>query len=123
MYVDYNYYTEEFQGTNIQDETSFNNMARKASSEIKRQTFGKINISDTPEFVKNATCLVADTYYEKELLDNKVIITSESLGPHSQHYDNNRQNKKDEKYYQNEVNKIIKAEIGPSGLLFRGAYD
>ena len=73
--------------------------------------------------VKNATYLVANTYNKKELLDNKVIITSKSLGPHSQQYDNNRQNKKDEKYYQNEVNKIIKSEIGPSGLLFRCAYD
>ena len=58
MYADFNFYTDEYRGTRIKDEDTFEYYSKQASAYIDKITFGRIV---TPcEGVKNAVCSVAD---------------------------------------------------------------
>lgn len=119
LYVDYIYYKDTYKGTKIPDETSFNNMVRKASGDVRILTGNKVSILAIPDVVKNATCRVAEIYQEKEILQSSTIISSETVGPRSKTYDNSVKKKTDEDF-KKEIQKAITEELFFTGLLYRG---
>lgn len=65
QYVDIDYYKSAYEGTTI-PEDSFNKYAIKASSHLKRFTFGHLNENDVPECVKYACCEMCEAIYQHD---------------------------------------------------------
>ena len=72
MYADFDFYTDEYKGTRIKDEDTFEFYVKKASAYTDKITFGRINEAD--ESIKNAVCNVAD---HLALYDNRQGVSSE----------------------------------------------
>lgn len=127
MYVDYSYYTDNFEGTAISAE-SFNSYERKARSFINLITFDRLTgesaiIADT---VKECMCEIMELNYKLDLKEQETdgkIIASETVDGHSQTYaisdvEKNEVDKSkinDTKYYN-----IAKRYLSNTGLLYRG---
>lgn len=65
QYVDIDYYEDTYEGTAI-PEDSFNKYAIKASTHMKRFTFGRIDENDAPECVKYACCEMCEFIYQHD---------------------------------------------------------
>lgn len=127
MYVDYSYYTDNFEGTAISAE-SFNSYERKVRSFINLITFDRLTgesaiIADT---VKECMCEIMELNYKLDLKEQETdgkIIASETVDGHSQTYaisdvEKNEVDKSkinDTKYYN-----IAKRYLSNTGLLYRG---
>jgi len=86
-YADYTYYTTEYLGTAIA-EADFARLARIASAQIDRLTFGRAATdTDNTTAIKNAMCAVAEEIQTVEQSDSSEYITSESQGQYSVSYD------------------------------------
>lgn len=63
QYVDFSYYVEQYRGNKITDEEMFSGAAREASLYLREITHDRI--SEIIDNVKNATCAVAEVYFEE----------------------------------------------------------
>lgn len=133
--VDYNYYSNNYKGTVIPQD-SFDNMAIKASSIVNLNTYMRIKEeSQITKDVKDATCEVAELLFNQETLKNKLLqssvesgdIASESLGPHSITYINKASIQKEELLTEEEKDKqaynICYKYLIMTGLMDRRIYE
>ena len=115
IYADFNYYLNNYGGTNISDEQQFRRFASAASSEIDSVTFGNVSLSDA---VKQCCCEIVDIIYDYESTSGKSIMyESEKVGDYSVKYLSGtlRNAKKSEDIYA-----IINRRLMSSGMIYRG---
>ncbi len=127
------YYNNKFGGSSI-PESSFKKYAREASNRVNHYTFNKIDedildSDDYEELIKTATCQIAELIYSQDILKGKVlsddkIIASETVGPHSVTYNNNRANQEkrilSEKELDNKCYNICLRYLAHTNLMYRG---
>ena len=110
IYVDYNYYSNVYQGEVPNDK--FNQLEIKASGILNYYTFSRIENID--ENVKLAICELVDNLYEIEQADTKGV-QSEKVGSYSVTYSSIHK-----KELKQEQKGIILKYLGHTGLLYRG---
>lgn len=91
MYVDWDYYTEDYSGTVIPEQTAFDGVLKRAEAYLNRLTHGKSagyeSLDETTlTALKDATCTAAEILYRKEVQDSGQTVASETVGNHSRSY-------------------------------------
>jgi hypothetical protein len=117
-YADYAYYTGTYKGAVI-DAASFPLYARKATQEIKKYTFNRIQDGNIPDEVKMCCCELAEYFYRQENKDHEDDVQSEKKGEWSTTYVSG---KEAEELKQSKIREIIYNWLAMSGLLYRGCY-
>ena len=112
IYADFDYYKNEYFGTDIEDEKEFKRLALKASAYINALTAGRVEMP-APEMVKNAMCAVVDV--DKLYADGEGGVASETIGPMSKTYAN-----VEEKTIEKERYQAAYPFLSGTGLLYRG---
>lgn len=79
-YADFEYYTNTYKGA-VLDTASFDLYARKATQEIKKYTFNRIQDSSIPDDAKMCCCELAEYLYKQDKYDTNVA--SEKVGEYS----------------------------------------
>jgi hypothetical protein len=120
MYADYNFYTTEYLGKHIPEDT-FAAVERSASAYIDYITHNRISKSELPDWVmekvKMAVCAVADVCYKQTNDEDSPTVSSESVGNHSKSYavmNKGFDNRQHEKLVQ------AKTYLHGTGLLYGG---
>ena len=123
-YVDFNYYSKEYNGTLI-PEKSFPKISVEASQKINYFTQNRI-VEET-KVIKYTTCLIADEIMKNENLKNTISndkeVASESVGPHSVSYVNKATIQKEQIKDNIALNRClynICLENLPNELMYRG---
>lgn len=123
-YVDFDYYSKEYNGTLIPKE-SFDKMSVEASQKINY--FTQNRIVEEKEVIKYTTCLIADEIMKNENLKNTISndkeVASESVGPHSVSYVNKATIQKEQIKDYITLNRClynICLENLPNELMYRG---
>ena len=92
--VDYEYYSKNYGGSSI-PESSFQKKVIEASSKVNYYTSNRINKDVLNDNIRNTTCEIAEFIYSQDILKEKVLSdekskASETVGPHSVTYVNNK---------------------------------
>ena len=92
--VDYEYYSKNYGGSSI-PESSFQKSVIEASSKINQYTSNRINETILDDNIRNTACEIAELIYSQSILKEKIISddkskASETVGPHSVTYVNNK---------------------------------
>lgn len=111
IYVDYNYYSNVYQGKVPEDK--FNQLEIKASGILNYYTFNRIKEVD--ENIKLTICELIDNLYDIEKADTKGV-ESEKVGTYSVTY-----SKEAIKDLKREQKGIILKYLGHSNLTYRGS--
>ncbi|HWT27620.1 MAG TPA: hypothetical protein VN131_06745 [Mobilitalea sp.] len=114
-YADSAYYSNTYKGAVI-DTASFDLYARKATLEIKKYTFNRVDDTEIPEEVKTCCCELAETIYKSDPLNHNGI-SSEKVGEYSVSYES--QAEIDAKL-EGDTRTIIYNWLAMTGLLYRG---
>jgi hypothetical protein len=114
-YADYAYYTGTYKGA-VLDTASFDSHARKATLEIKRYTFNKIDDTDIPDDVKMCCCELAEAIYKNDKSRHSGK-TAEKIGEASVSYESDANI--DTKLTK-DIATVIKNWLANTGLLYRG---
>lgn len=116
IYADFEYYRDVFHGTKIKEQAEFEGLAVKATADLDRLTFGRID-PEAPisEAVKNAMCAIAET--RKAYESGEAGIASASIGKKSVTYAN-----ADKQTYEKDSYKAAYPFLINTGLLYRGFY-
>jgi hypothetical protein len=114
-YADYTYYIGIYKGAVI-DTASFNKCARKATLEIKKYTFNRVDDASIPDDVKMCCCEVVEAIHKSETEDTKGIA-SEKVGEYSVSYVSPEAK---EKLLSVSVRSIIYNWLSMTSLLYRG---
>jgi hypothetical protein len=121
QFVEFEYYRDKFKGT--LSESEFTPLAREASAIINRLTMRRIN-ADTlqgqpyAKDVQDCTCAVAEKIEEMQRKEEAGKISSETIGPHSVSFRNDKKLTEAEK--QIEYTRVIEIYLFGTGLLYRG---
>ena len=86
MYVDFEYYQNDFHGRTITDSVVFESIEIKAAAYINKITYSRINKQNLTDEVKNAVCAVCEIWAEFEGHDG---IRSENNDGYSVTYEDN----------------------------------
>lgn len=130
LLVDYEYYSKNYGGSSI-PESSFQKKAIESSSKINYYTQNRINEDILDDNIRNATCEIADFIYSQDILKEKVlsddkIKASETVGPHSVGYVNNKTFQEKQVLSDDELDyecyKICYRYLINTGLMYRGVY-
>ena len=120
MYADYTFYTQEYLGNHIPENT-FDAVERGASAYIDYITHNRIPKSELPEWVmqkvKMAVCAVAEVCYKQINDEDSPTVSSESVGNHSKSYavvNRGFDNRQREKLV------LAKTHLHGTGLLYGG---
>lgn len=123
-YIDYDYYSKEYNGTLIPKE-SFDKMSVEASQKV--DYFTQHRIVEETKVIKYTTCLIADEIMKNENLKNTISndkeVASESVGPHSVSYVNKATIQKEQIKDNITLNRClynICLENLPNELMYRG---
>lgn len=123
-YIDYDYYSKEYNGTLIPKE-SFDKMSVEASQKV--DYFTQHRIVEETKVIKYTTCLIADEIMKNENLKNTISndkeVASESVGPHSVSYVNKATIQKEQIKDDKTLNRClynICLENLPNELMYRG---
>jgi hypothetical protein len=114
-YADCAYYTGTYKGAVI-DTASFDLYARKATQEIKKYTFNRVDEANILDDVKMCCCEVAEVLYKDKQEDVKGIA-SEKVGEYSVSYVSPEAK---EKLLSVSVRSTIYNWLSMTGLLYRG---
>jgi len=114
-YADYTYYTSTYKGVAV-DATSFNSYSRKATLEIKKYTFNRIDEVSIPDETKMCCCEIAEILFKDKQEDAKGIA-SEKVGEYSVSYVSPEAK---EKLLSVSIRSIIYNWLENTGLLYRG---
>lgn len=114
-YADSTYYTGTYKGGVI-DTASFDLYARKATLEIKKNTFGRIDDTDIPDEVKMCCCELAEAIYKADKSRHSGK-TAEKTGEASVSYESDTNI--DIKLEKDTV-KTVYNWLADTGLLYRG---
>lgn len=94
LLIDYEYYSKKYGGSSI-PESSFQKKAIEASSKVNYYTSNRINKDVLNDNIRNTICEIAEFIYSQDILKEKVLSdekskASETVGPHSVTYVNNK---------------------------------
>lgn len=126
--VDYKYFCENYDNHSM-PYPLFTNYSLKASNKINHFTFNRITEEMIDNNVRNTACelIILLAEHEKsiaELNNNKLIKTSETVGPHSINYANKTnlqfQRILNNQELDNECYKICYEHLAHTGLMYRG---
>lgn len=127
--VDYDYYIFNYEGSSM-PESSFKKHSIKASNKVNYYTSKRINENNIDDNIRNTVCEIIDLliYQEqlkKEVLNNDIEKSSETVGPHSVSYVNKTSIKDKHIMSSDELDrecyKICYINLVNTGLLYRGA--
>lgn len=117
MFADYKFYKEDFFGTTIPSEASYNYYGRLAATYLEQATFGRA----TSDFVKvkECECRIAELLYgsNESQSENGREVKSESVGGWSKTY---AENKRDDATLSAKISEVIHLYLGHTGLLYCG---
>lgn len=114
IYADFEYYRDVFHGTKIKEQAEFEGLAVKATADLDRLTFGRIDPEEPiSEAVKNAMCAVAET--RKAHASGEAGIASATIGRKSVTYAN-----ADKQTLERDSTKAAYPFLINTGLLYRG---
>jgi hypothetical protein len=120
-YVDYDYYTDTYLGTDIAED-DFDQLALRASAVIDQITFNRAGPvvtagtdTDTIDLIQMAACAVAEELQTQSSESANGVIQSESVGRHSVTYAQGSVQSK--RMRQSEAAQLY---LGSTGLMFRG---
>lgn len=128
--VDYEYYSKNYGGSSI-PESSFQKKAIEASSKVNYYTLDRIDKAVLDDNIRNTTCEIAELIYSQDILKEKVLNdekskASETVGPHSVTYINNKTFQEKEIFTPEELEyncyKICYRYLASTGLMYRGVY-
>jgi hypothetical protein len=114
-YADYAYYASTYKGAVI-DTASFDLYARKATQEIKKYTFNRVDEANISDDVKMCCCEVAEALFKSDQEDTKGVA-SEKVGEYSVSYVSPEAK---EKLLSVSIRSIIYNWLAMTGLLYRG---
>lgn len=114
-YADESYYYDTYKGSVI-GTGSFNSYARKATQEIKKYTFNRIDDSSIPDDVKMCCCELAEAIYKADKSRHSGK-TSEKTGEATVSYESDANI---DTKLENDTRKIIYNWLAMTGLLYRG---
>ena len=114
-YADFAYYAGTYKGAVI-DTASFHKYARRATLEIRKYTFNRVDESNIPDEVKMCCCEVAEVIHKSDQEDTKGIA-SEKVGEYSVSYVSPEAK---EKMLSVSVRSIIYNWLADTGLVYRG---
>jgi hypothetical protein len=115
-YANYAYYTDTYKGAVI-DTVSFDLYARKATQEIKKYTFNRVQDDNIPDEVRMCCCELAELIFKHDKGSDKENIASEKVGGYSVTYAD--KNALEQKFIRR-TNTIIEDWLWDTGLLYRG---
>lgn len=119
-YANYAFYTTEFDGNIIPEET-FHRVAARASAYVKAITFSRVDENNIPEEVKAATCAVAEIIYKAESPTNEKEKKSETVGKLSVSYVTEQEDGQiKEKVLRKKQYAAAYPYLATTGLLYRG---
>lgn len=121
VYADYEFYTTEFLGTEL-DESAFNQNAVRASSYLDYITMGKAEKNADLHALKMVCCALAEQYQaflsaQKRVISENGEIQSESVGSWSQTYRSGSDAMEAAKV---QMASIVGQHLAHTGLLYRG---
>lgn len=128
--VDYEYYSKNYGGSSI-PESSFQKKAIEASSKANYYTLNRIDKAVLDDNIRNTICEIAELIYSQDILKEKVLNdekskASETVGPHSVTYINNKTFQEKEIFTPEELEyncyKICCRYLASTGLMYRGVY-
>lgn len=126
--IDYNYYSKDYGGSSI-PEASFLKYSNDASLKIHFFTYNRITADKVTDIIKMTACQIAELYYSQQLLkdsltSNEQTIASETVGPHSISYTDNKniqaQQLLKEHEFDKECYRICYQNLAHTGLMYRG---
>lgn len=126
--VDYEYYSESYGGSSI-PKLSFQKKVIESSNRINYYTTNRISENILGDNIKNAVCEIAEFIYSQEVLKEKMvdesqIKVSETVGPHSINYSNNKNFQENmiltNEEFEQECYKICLRYLCDTGLMNRG---
>ena len=128
--VDYQYYidNEKYGGSSI-PESSFKRTVIEASNKVNYYTFNRIDNIILDDNIRNAVCEIAELIYSQNILKEKVLsdeknIASETVGPHSITYVNNKTSQEkrilSNQELEDECYRICSRYLVHTGLMYRG---
>ncbi len=120
-YADYAYYTGTYKGAVI-DAASFDLFGRKATLEIRKYTFNRIDGNNIPDEVKMCCCELAEYLFQKNTANQETEadikgLSSETTGGHSISYESAEAR---EQAHNNIIKGIIYNWLAMTELLYRG---
>ena len=127
MLINYKYYIDVYGGSSI-PELSFTKKANEAISIVNYHCSNRINKSILNNDIKNAICEISELLYSQEILKNIVLSEkekiSETVGPRSVTYSNNKSNQEKQilskEELERECYKICLRYLSYTGLMYRG---
>lgn len=130
-YIDYDYYTDTFNGHLIPKD-EFDKYATKASNKVRNRIFNR-DISLFKFEIKNATCSVAEILYNQYLNQERLkniangtekVISSEKIGDYSRNISNvsidDLKQLSSNEYIDNLIEKELEDYLLMTGLLYAG---
>ncbi len=129
--VDYEYYSKNYGGSSI-PESSFQKSVIEASSKINQYTSNRINETILDDNIRNTACEIVELIYSQSILKEKIISddkskASETVGPHSVTYVNNKTFQEKEILTPEELEyncyKICYRYLVNTGLMYRGVFN
>lgn len=114
MYVDYEFYKDEYMGKLA--EPIFNKHSIEAQAYLDLHTLGRLKgKEEIPIEAKYAICELTERAFKLELSGGK-DIASETVASHTIHYSDNNENatKQSEEY------RIVRKWLATTGLMYRG---
>ena len=121
VYADYEFYTNTFLGTSL-DEATFNQNAVRASSYLDYITMGKAEKNAGLHAIKLACCALAEEYHvfseaQKRASSASGEVQSETVGSWSQTYRSGAETMEAAK---NQMAYVAAQYLAHTGLLYRG---
>lgn len=116
MYVDYDYYSNNYKGKVKEEE--FTTLEIKASGILNYYTFNRIE--DITDNIKLTICELIDYIAEEERVRTEKEIQSESVGTRSVTYAIAKNRNKNSSVVKKEQKDIIYKYLAHTGLLYRG---
>lgn len=130
LLIDYEYYSKKYGGSSI-PESSFQKKAKEASSKVNYYTSNRINESNIDNNIRDTACEIAEFIYSQDILKEKVLSdntlkASETVGPHSVSYVNNKSFQEKAllsgKEIENKCFSICYKNLVHTGLMCRGVF-
>lgn len=116
MYSTYVFYTDDFKGTLIPSESSFDHLCILTSRKLDYYTSNQLKEIELTADIQMCVCEMSEFLYQAE--QQKKDISSEKVGDYSVAYIKVTDEEINNKLYQ-----IAKEWLWSTGYLFRGVYD
>lgn len=118
MYVNYDYYRNEYGGTMLEE--CFTTCARRAETYIRYLTcFNGDIFSVASEPIKQAVCAAADVYYEADTAEHKTVKSENNDGWSASYVTEQKDGQTREEFTKKKAYEAVYMYLLPSGWLSR----